>query len=139
MTIKREVILAALASHLGLDRNAPIADFRAVWRSLLDGEIEKTDEFINLPPVYEWQARPVLVLAVEGGTTTSRDVALSAMIDAQLTLLDIAKEAMLAAGLIDDLTPREADFEANNLWGAAGVKVAELIIEIDYWSDRPVG
>ena len=128
-----------LASTLVIERNATIQDFDGEWRSLLDGDIEKTDEFINSPVVYEWQARPVLLLAVEGGTATSRSSALSAMIEAQLVLIEAAKDALLSAGLIDDLRATEPDLEANNLWGAAGVKVAELNIEIDYWSDRPVG
>lgn len=136
--IKRETILTSLASTLGIERNAAIKEFKSQWLSLLDGEIEKTDEFIN-GPIYEWQARPVLLLAVEGGTASSRNTALDALIEAQLVLIGNARTALLAAGLIDDLRPTPPDFEANNLWGAAGVKVAELIIEIDYWSDRPVG
>ena len=137
--IKREAVLQMLASGLMIERNATIQDFTGEWRSLLDGDIEKTDEFINSPVIYEWQARPVLLMAVEGGTATSRSSALAAMIEAQLVLIEAAKEALLAAGLIDDLRPTEPDLEANNLWGAAGVKVAELTIEIDYWSDRSVG
>ena len=139
MTIKREVILAALAAGLGLERNAPIGDFKGQWLSLLDGDIEKTDEFLNAPIVYEWQARPVLLLAVDGGTATSRSVALSDLIDTHLVLIEAAKTQLLVTGLIDDLNVAAPDFEANNLWGAAGVKVAELTLEIDYWSNQPVG
>lgn len=139
MTIKRETILAQFALALGLERNATIGEFKGQWLSLLDGEIEKIDEFLNAPAVYEWQARPVLLLAVDGGSATSRSAALSALLDDHLAKIEAAKADLIAAGLIDDLNVTAPDFEANNLWGAAGVKVAELIIEIDYWSDQPVG
>ena len=139
MTIKREAILQVLAASLDIERNATIQDFKGTWRSLLDGGIEKVDEFINEPVVYEFQARPVLLLAVEGGTATSRSAALAEMIETQLVHIDNARAELLAAGLIDELRAREPDFEANNLWGAAGVKVAELTLEIDYWSGQSVG
>lgn len=139
MTTKREQILSALGAGLGIDRNAPIRDFEGAWTSLLDGDIERMEEFLNAPTIYEWQARPVLLIAVEGGTPTQRDAALAALIEDRLAAVSSVAETLLANGLVEEVRPGPPDYEANNLWGAAGVKVAELIIEIDYWSDRPVG
>lgn len=136
--IKRELILVTLATALGLDRNTPIGDFKDTWRSLTDGELEKTEEFLN-GPIFEWQARPVLVLAVEGGTPAARNTAMSALIEAQLVLLETARQQLVTAGLIDDLRAVDPDFSASDLWGAVCVKAADLTIEIDYWSDQSVG
>ncbi|HEV7344154.1 MAG TPA: hypothetical protein VGN60_00785 [Devosia sp.] len=136
--IKREAILASLATTLALDRNTPIGEFKSTWRSLSDGELEKTEEFLN-GPIFEWQARPVLVLAVEGGTPAERNAAMSALIEAQVALLDTARQQLITAGLIDDLRAVDPDFSATDLWGAVGVKAADLTIEIDYWSDQSVG
>jgi hypothetical protein len=138
MTTKFDIILAALSLAIGVPRNEPIKDFTGTFVALRDGDIEQTEEFIN-GPIYEFTGRPAMVLAVEGGTTVDRDTALAALIADYDTALEAAKSSLAAAGLITDLRVLAPDRGANDLWGAVGVKTAELPIEIDYWSDRPVG
>lgn len=140
MSIKREAILTMLAAGLALQdmRNTVLMDFKGEWRSLLDGDLQLVEEFIN-GPIFEWQAKPVLVLAVEGNDALGRNQAMADLIDRQLILLEAVKIALLAAGLAEDLRIMPPDFEANQLWGASGVKAAELAIEIDYHSDQSVG
>ncbi len=138
MTTKRELILAALSAGLGIERNPVIGDFSGTFAALRDGAIELTEEFIN-GDIFEFTATPVLILAVEGGSTASRDAAIDALIESRLTQLDLLRASLGAAGLISDLRPQAPDYEANDVWGAVGVKAAEVPIEIDYWSDRSVG
>lgn len=141
MTSKRETNLAALHAILAavpgyaVLRNSALGDIEGTFVSLQDGEIEQTDEFFN-PTVYEFTARPVLLVIVQGADAAARDSALDDAIEAFWLAIEAA--VPFGAGVTDvrvlppDTAPRE-------VFGALDMKGAEVPIEIDYWTDSPAG
>lgn len=136
--LKREQILAALATALGVERNIPLGDLDgAGFVTLVDGDAESTEEFIN-PPIYEWTARPFLLIVVEGtDATTVPDAALATQIEAFATSLEAVTDGL--GGLVTDIRPQAPDFAPRELFGRTNLKGAELEIELDYWSSSSLG
>lgn len=142
MTTKREAILVALHAYLvaalpdlTVLRNPALADIvdgKAI--GLRDGEIDLVEEYFN-GPIYEWTMTPSITVIFEKG-----GVDLDAKVDAVIDALDLA---LLAAGdlggLVQRVETQPAQLGVQEIWGSPDIKGAELPIEIDYWSDRPVG
>lgn len=135
--LKREQILAALATVLGLSRNIGLGEFTGdLHRALHDGSAELTEEFIN-PPVYEWTIRPTVMIVRKWSGDTSPDAELAADIAAIATALEAVTDGL--GGLVTDIRPQAPDFAPRSLWGAQDMKGAEFEIEIDYWSSASLG
>lgn len=136
--LKREQILAALATVLAAPRNTPLGEIgeAASHRSLNDGGAELVEEFIN-PPIYEWTITPRLFIVIEWTADTSPDAALASLIEQAATTVEGIVDQL--GGLVTDLRPQPPDFAPRELWGAANMKGAELPIEIDYWSSSSLG
>lgn len=142
MTTKREQILAALFDYLTIAmptatvlRNPALSDLiDGKAMGLLDGEIELVEEFIN-GPIYEWTIMPTISIVFE---KCEDDV--DAKVDEQIDLLDAAIAAAGDLGeLVTRIEVRAAELAVQEIWGSADIKGASVPIEIDYWSDRPVG
>ncbi|KQT50334.1 hypothetical protein ASG47_19720 [Devosia sp. Leaf420] len=142
MTTKREQILAALFDYLTsampmakVLRNPALSDLiDGKAMGLLDGGIELVEEFIN-GSIYEWTMIPTISIVFE---KVEDDV--DGKVDAQIDLLDIVIAAAGDLnGLVTRIEVRAAELAVQEIWGSADIKGASLPIEIDYWSDRPVG
>lgn len=143
MTVfKREQILAALHAALpaiggfGVGRNIPLSVIDGGgFVSLEDGTTELTEQFFN-PPVYEWTMRPQLVIGIAWPDIGSPDAALVALIE---EAAGIVEGLGALGGLASEVRPDAPDFDAKEVFGLVNMKGAVLPIEIDYWSDSPLG
>ncbi|WP_297105151.1 hypothetical protein [uncultured Devosia sp.] len=142
MASKRETNIAGLYAALAavpgyaLKRNLPLDDLDEGFQTLQDGPAsELTDEFFN-GPVFEFTARPVLVIVVRHADEAQRD----SLLDAAIEAFRAAAEAALPFGAnvtaIRVLPPETAPRE---IWGALPLKGAEMTIEIDYWAETSAG
>lgn len=127
--------LAAVPGYAVL-RNRPLDDLDEGFVTLQDGPAsELTEEFIN-GPVFEFTARPVLIIVVRDMDETVRD----AQLDAAIEAFRLAAEAALPFGSntisLRVMPPETAPKE---IWGALPIKAAELPIEIDYWAETSAG
>lgn len=136
--LKREQILAALATTLGVTRNDPLGSLDgAGFVTLVDGDSENTEEFIN-PPIYEWTMRPFLLIVAEGSDAdTMPNAALAAQIEAFATTIEGVVDGL--GGLVTDIRAQAPDFAPREVFGRTGLKGAELGIELDYWSSSSLG
>jgi len=136
--LKREQILTALATALGVQRNIPLGTLDgAGFVTLVDGDSENTDTMIN-PPIYEWTARPYLLIVVEGTDANAvPDAGLATQIEAYATTLEGVTDGL--GGLVTDIRPQAPDFAPRELFGRTNLKGAELQIELDYWSSSSLG
>ena len=142
MASKRETNIAALHAVLAavpdytVARNAPLGDVEASFVSLQDGPpSELTEEFIN-GPVFEFTARPVLMIVVQHDDAATRD----AMLDSAVEAFRAAAEAALPFGSnMISLRVMPPETAPKEIWGALPVKGAELPIEIDYWAETSAG
>jgi len=142
MARKGEDILNALVTLLQtgeptIGRNTPLPDLTASGKAvrLLDGDIEQTEAFLN-PPTYEFTMRPVAQLVISGGTDAERDAAIDTSLGNLLTALAGANDL---GGLSTDIRPQPPTGTPKEFFGAPNMKAAELVIEIDYWSDTTAG
>lgn len=136
-TLKREQILAALATLLDLPRNTALGIIEAgtPHKALHDGETDLTEELLN-PPIYEWTMTPVVFVAIDWTGAASPDAAMATILEGIATALEGAGDL---DGLVTAIRPGAPDFAPKALWGAANMKGAELPIEIDYWSESSLG
>ncbi|HEV7278394.1 MAG TPA: hypothetical protein VGN80_19105 [Devosiaceae bacterium] len=132
---KREPILDALATVLQVPRNEPLGDVVGTFATLLDGAAEETDEFFNVP-IFEFTARPVLLIVVQAETGPERDAAIEAAVELYAAAIEAA--APLDAN-VTDVRVLPPEMARQELWGALPMKGAEVTIEIDYWADRATG
>lgn len=142
MSTKREAILAALHVFLTaamptvtILRNPALADIvegKAIGQR--DGDIELVEEFIN-GPIFEWTMTPSIAVILEKDET---DV--DAKVDEVVAALDVAlANAADLGGLVTRIEIQPADLGVQEIWGSPDLKGADVRIEIDYWTDRPVG
>lgn len=142
MASKRETNIAALHTVLAavpgyeVTRNAPLGDVETSFVTLQDGPpSELIDEFIN-GPVFEFTARPVLMIVVQDDDEAARDVALDTAIEA---FREAAEAAMPFGSNMISLRVMPPETAPKEIWGALPVKGAELPIEIDYWAETSAG
>ena len=138
-TLKREQILAALATVLGVGRNMPLGDIgeAGTHQSLNDdAPTDPVEKFIN-PPIYEWTIVPRLFIVTRWDGAASPDAGLAALIEAAATACEAISDQL--GGLVTDIRPQAPEFAPRELWGAQNMKGAELPIEIDYWSSSSLG
>lgn len=134
-TLKSEQIYAALATALGgVSRNQPLIDFDGTFTTLHDGDVELVEEFFN-PHIREFTGRPALLIAVSG--EGALDAALAGLIEASATTLAGITDQL--GGLVTDIRPQPPQFAPKELFGALNMKGAEIIIEIDYYTDSSLG
>jgi hypothetical protein len=139
---KRDDIFAALLTALAtafptITRNEPLQEpGDAGLANLDDGDPpELVEQFLN-PVIYEFTARPVLTLAVNGKDGPARDAALLAMVGAADTALKAVTDL---GGLITAIRPQPAQYSPKEIWATTGIKGAEITIELDFWSDDSIG
>jgi hypothetical protein len=140
---KRDDIFAALLTALApafpaMTRNEPLQlePSATGLANLDDGDPpELVEQFLN-PVIYEFTARPVLTLAVNGKDGPTRDAALLAMVGAADTALKAITDL---GGLITAIRPQPAQYSPKEIWATTGIKGAEITIELDFWSDDSLG
>jgi hypothetical protein len=142
-TLKAELIRAALhtvvsgVGGLQVTRNAPLTEFEGAttMATLADGDVALTEEFLN-PPIYEFTARPSLFVVMKWTGSTSPDAELASVLEAFATAIEAAGDL---GGLVTAIRVEAPDFAPRELFGAANMKGAQLIVELDYWSDSSFG
>ena len=142
MATKRETNISALHATLAavpgyvLRRNAPLDDLDEGYFTLQDGPAsELTDEFFNVS-IFEFTARPVLILVVKHEDAAQRD----SLLDAAIAAYTAAAEAAMPFGEnVTAVRVQPPETAPREIWGALPVKGAELTIEIDYWAETSAG
>ena len=137
--LKREQILAALATALTVPRNIPLGDIGEGQQHVSlndDPNPQLVEEFLN-PPIYEWSISPSLFIVIPWTGDSSPDAELAALIEGAATTVEAIADQL--GGLVTDLRPQPPIFAPRELWGAQNMKGAELPIEIDYWSISSLG
>ena len=142
--LKSEQILLALLPVLQggeptLTRNTPLPDLSGTVKvvRLLDGpKPEQTEAFLN-PPMYEFTMRPFVQVVVSNMDDAARDAAVNDAVENLLTAIGTIADDL--TGLVTDIRPQPVSGTPRELFGIAGMKAAELEIEIDYWSDSSAG
>lgn len=143
MTRKTDSINTALFDLIaGVDgytpmRNVTLAKFDGDrFVSFIDAESgTPVEEYINAD-VYEFEATASLIVAIEAADESARRAFVNNAIDAFGAALDADPSL---GGLVTAMRANVAETDTVQLFGTADMSAAEITIELDYWTNSPLG